>query len=95
MKFTLNTKIYTRKEVEDRLSVPFLGEVPAREKKDKQEVVVGEGGRDRVSEAFRIIRTNMEFMRVKAKDMKVITLISSNPGAGKTFISINLAMSLA
>lgn len=33
LKFTLNTKIYTRKEVEDRLSVPFLGRSPCPRKK--------------------------------------------------------------
>ena len=35
----------------------------------------------------------MEFMRVKAKDLKVVMFTSSNPGAGKTFVSMNLAMS--
>ena len=54
-----------------------------------------ENGRDSISEAFRIVRTNMDFMRVKAKDMKVVMFTSFNPNAGKTFVSMNLAMSFA
>lgn len=50
---------------------------------------------DSVSEAFRIVRTNMDFMRVKEKNMQVVMFTSFNPGAGKTFVSINLAMSFA
>lgn len=75
--------------------VPFLGEIPMRDKKDKSEVVVHENGRDSVSEAFRIVRTNMDFMRVKDKKMQVVMFTSFNPGAGKTFVSMNLAMSFA
>ena len=66
-----------------------------RDKKDKSEVVVHENGRDSVSEAFRIVRTNMDFMRVKDKKMQVVMFTSFNPGAGKTFVSMNLAMSFA
>ena len=65
------------------------------DKKDKSEVVVHENGRDSVSEAFRIVRTNMDFMRVKDKKMQVMMFTSFNPGAGKTFVSMNLAMSFA
>ena len=66
-----------------------------RDKKDKNEVLVHENGRDPVSEAFRIVRTNMDFMRVKDKNLQVVMFTSFNPGAGKTFVSMNLAMSLA
>ena len=66
-----DTKVRSRKDVEGVLSVPFLGEIPMRDKKDKNEVVVHENGRDSVSEAFRIVRTNMDFMRVKDKNMQV------------------------
>ena len=90
-----DTKVRSRKDVEGVLSVPFLGEIPMRDKKDKNEVVVHENGRDSVSEAFRIVRTNMDFMRVKDKNMQVVMFTSFNPGAGKTFVSINLAMSFA
>ncbi|WP_301704848.1 polysaccharide biosynthesis tyrosine autokinase, partial [uncultured Parabacteroides sp.] len=90
-----DTKVRSRKDVEGVLSVPFLGEIPMRDKKDKNEVVVHENGRDSVSEAFRIVRTNMDFMRVKEKNMQVVMFTSFNPGAGKTFVSINLAMSFA
>ena len=90
-----DTKVRSRKDVEGVLSVPFLGEIPMRDKKDKNEVVVHENGRDSVSEAFRIVRTNMVFMRVKDKNMQVVMFTSFNPGAGKTFVSINLAMSFA
>lgn len=90
-----DTKVRSRKDVEGVLSVPFLGEIPMRDKKDKNEVVVHENGCDSVSEAFRIVRTNMDFMRVKDKNMQVVMFTSFNPGAGKTFVSINLAMSFA
>lgn len=93
--FTLDTKVRTRKDLEKVITLPFLGEIPNKEKKDKREVVVHANSRDSISEAFRIIRTNMEFMRVKAKDMQVLMLTSMNPGAGKTFTTINLAASLA
>lgn len=91
----LNTSVRSRKEVEQVVSIPFLGEIPLRDKKDKSDIVVREGGRDSVSESFRIVRTNLDFMRVKVNNMQVIVLTSLNPGAGKTFISMNLAMSMA
>ena len=40
-----DTKVRSRKDVEGVLSVPFLGEIPMRDKKDKNEVVVHENGR--------------------------------------------------
>ena len=75
--------------------MPFLGEVPLRDKKDKGKIVVKENSRDAVSEAFRIIRTNMDFMCMKDCKQQVVMFTSFNPGAGKTFIAMNLAMSIA
>ena len=92
--FTMDTKVHTRKDLLDATTIPFLGEVPIQSKKDKEMLVVREGSRDSVSEAFRIIRTNMNFMHVKGQDMKVIVFTSLNAGAGKTYISSNLAVSL-
>lgn len=94
LKETLNTSLRNRKELQDGVTMPFLGEIPLKEKKGT-EIVVHKNGRDPVSEAFRIVRANMDFMRVKKKDMKVITITSAFPGSGKTFVSINLGMSLA
>ena len=37
----------------------------------------------------------MEFMRVKSKDLQVVTFSSFGPGAGKTFVCSNLAASMA
>lgn len=93
----LDTKVHNRKDLEDHLTVPFLGEIPLYDKKQKPvgEIVVHENGRDAVSEAFRIVRANMDFMRVKAPAMQVIMFTSFNPDAGKTFVSSNLGMTLA
>ncbi len=96
-----DTRIKNRKDLEDAISVPFLGEVPKdnkkTEKKEKGEkkLIFRVEGRDIVSEAFRIIRTNMDFMKVKSENMKVITFSSFAPGSGKTFVSSNLAASFA
>lgn len=92
----MDTRVHSRKEVEKALSVPFLGEIPQdklaakRHKKGLASRVEEDGI---VAEAFRILRTNMAFMAKRDKQAQVITFTSFNEGAGKTFISIHLAMS--
>ena len=57
-------------------------------------IIVKEGSRDVVNEAFRVVRTNLEFM-AGASSHHVYMTTSFNPGSGKTFITVNIAMSLA
>ena len=93
-----DTKVRTRKELDEVLTIPFLGNIPRHgnnKGEDSDGIVVRENSRDSVSEAFRIIRTNMDFMRVKSETLQVVMFTSANPGAGKTFVSSNLAMSIA
>ena len=94
----MDTRVHNRKEVEKALSVPFLGEIPqdkeAARRHKRGEALSGKPDDDSiVSEAFRVLRTNMAFMAKKDKPVQVITFTSFNEGAGKTFISYNLAMS--
>lgn len=89
----LDVTVRGRKDIEDNLSIPFLGEIPHNRK--KEELVVGQQKRDGVSEAFRIVRANMDFMLDKQKNCQVLMLTSFNPGSGKSFTSLNLASSLA
>lgn len=92
----LDTTIRGRKDLEDRLSIPFLATSRStRGAMQRGGVVVRENGRDAVSEAFRILRSNMSFMNVNSRPQQVIMVTSSNPHAGKTFVSTNLAMTLA
>ncbi|MDR1722514.1 MAG: polysaccharide biosynthesis tyrosine autokinase [Tannerella sp.] len=90
-----------RKDLTNVLSIPFLGEIPFKKTKGPkgkrviESVVVRESGRDQLSEAFRILRTNMDYMRVDKDEIKVIMATSSYVGSGKTFVSSNLAVSLA
>lgn len=58
------------------------------------ELVVAKGNRDIINEAFRITRANLEFSSRHSGD-KVIMVTSFNPGAGKTFVNLNLACALA
>lgn len=89
----LDVTVRGRKDVEDRLSIPFLGEIPHN--RGKENMVVDKLRRDGVSEAFRIVRSNMDFMLDKQKKSQVLMLTSSNPASGKSFVSYNLATSLA
>lgn len=92
----LDTTIRGRKDIEDNLSVPFLGDIPQYSgEKQQGSFVVRENGRDPVSEAFRMIRSNMNFMNLGKGEIKVIMVTSSNPHVGKTFVSTNLAMTFA
>lgn len=97
LRISMDTKVRSRKEIEEKISVPFLGEVPYCDKEDMNAygVAVTKEGRDIISEAFRIVRTNIEFMRMRSEDKKVVMFTSFNVEAGKTFVSSNLAVSIA
>ncbi|MFI3267754.1 MAG: CpsD/CapB family tyrosine-protein kinase, partial [Rikenellaceae bacterium] len=55
-----------------------------------------DGSRSVINEAFRVVRTNLDFMTSENNEGgQVIQLISMNPGSGKTFITSNLGYSMA
>lgn len=58
-------------------------------------VAVKEGSRDVVSESFRIVRGNLDFMTHGQTGCQIVMLTSFNAGSGKSFISFNLASSFA
>ena len=104
MRENMNTRIRGRKDLES-VTVPFIGEIPlfARKKKglfakkpqEVKAIVVKEGSRDIINEAFRVLRTNLEFMTGKDKRSNIIVVTSFNPGSGKSFLTMNIAVSLA
>ncbi|AQW91209.1 polysaccharide biosynthesis tyrosine autokinase [Elizabethkingia anophelis] len=93
----LNTGIRGRQDLENVLSVPFLGEIPlARSRKQgRGDVLVSKSGRDPLTEAFRILRTNINFMTKDDAPPKVLTFTSFSAGVGKTFSVLNLATTLS
>lgn len=106
-----NTKIRSKKDVEGLPlpfagEIPFIGKkkklrrlFQTKKKKqadiDKPKPVVQEGKRDIPNEAFRVVRSNIDFMIGKADKATVIALTSFNPGSGKSFIAYNLGASFA
>ena len=88
----LNDKIISRADIEKHSGVPILSEVGHSD--DKEALIVS--GRDRkyISEQFRILRTNLQYI-LPRKEKSTILVTSSVSGEGKTFISTNLAAVLA
>lgn len=71
---------------------PVIGEIPLLDKGEDE--LVKYNDRSSLAEAFRILITNMNFM-VKKKKGKVVFVTSTVKGEGKTFIAVNLALTLA
>lgn len=100
----MNTKVRGRKDLE-KLTIPFIGEIPLRGKEkrrgkketgnEESKILVKEKSRNIINEAFRVIRTNIEFMMEQDGSTKVIMLSSVNPSSGKTFVAMNLAASFS
>jgi len=99
----LNSTVRRQKDLEG-LSIPFLGEIPLSYKEkwkfrkkpvETLSFVVKKDTQDRVNEAFRMLRLNLEDMVGKNAPSNVILLTSFNFGSGKSFLTINIAASLA
>ena len=99
----LNTTVRGRKDLED-YSMPLVGELPLKGKKRpiwkrwrkekiiaQPNMVVADQKRDILNEAFRTVRTKLEFTLGFDGKNKVVMISSLNPGSGKTFITANLS----
>ena len=96
LKEVLRYKIEGRNDLEKLTKIPVLGDVAVSQdiKNDARAIVVRENSNDLMAETFRSIRTNLQFI-LDGPEKKVIQFTSSNPGEGKTFVSSNLATSMA
>ncbi|MBE6303088.1 MAG: polysaccharide biosynthesis tyrosine autokinase [Bacteroidales bacterium] len=104
MQENLITTIRGRRDIE-KLTLPLIGEIPMtlprrkwwmfgqKHRKLKSPFVVEDCNRNVINEAFRVLRTNIEFI-TKERGENVFILTSFNPGSGKSFLGANIAKSL-
>ncbi len=107
IKELMNTKVKSKKDLEN-LTVPFVGEIPLvsqnnricffnrflkKKSSSSAQLVVKAESRDVINEAFRVTRTNVEYMLANHEKCAVIMTTSANVNSGKTFITSNLATS--
>jgi len=91
IRYLLHNRVTSQKELEHLTRLPILGAIPfyKMDKTDNSRLIIDKYPKSELSEAFRSIRTNMEFINGQNKK-PIICVTSSISGEGKTFISVNL-----
>lgn len=85
------TKLLTKDELEEATHLPVLGEICLD--RNNENIAVAEGVTTSTAELFRLVRTNIQFLM--KKEDKVILITSSVSGEGKSFFTVNLALSFS
>ena len=95
----IRNKFVSVEEVQAALDIPYIGTIPVKEVKaglkkvEINPIVVERNNNDVMAEAFRTMRTNLQFL-LKKNASKVIMFTSTVSGEGKTFVASNLAVSM-
>lgn len=89
---SLNDKVHTEDDISRLTNVPIYGVLGQSTSKEK--LVVRENSRTAIAEMFRLLRANLSFISPNAP-IKTILMTSSTSGEGKSFITLNLGMTLA
>ena len=93
LKDIFNGKILYRNDIEKLTSFPIIGEIIHEDLKSK--IVTENAERSFIAEQFRLIRTALKHQGTPPGNIKRILITSCIKGDGKSFVSTNLAMSLA
>ncbi|MFZ6050971.1 polysaccharide biosynthesis tyrosine autokinase [Halocola ammonii] len=88
-------RIENTRDLKRLSSIPVIGGIPHYKEIDEEPLVVLSDPRSAITESFRTIRTNLQYMLTGDEKNKIILITSLHPGEGKTFTSTNLATILA
>jgi len=91
---TLDMSIRTPEDLSSATEAPLMGSISFDPRAAKQPLVTSLDSHSPRLEAFRVLRTNLQFVDVD-RPSKVFVLTSSVPGEGKTTTACNLAITLA
>lgn len=91
IRFLFDNTISSQTELESSVAATILGGVPSYKKEhlEVSRLLVHKSPKAAISEAFRSIRTNLDFV-YSSKKCKVISITSTVSGEGKTFVALNL-----
>jgi len=90
----LFNKIENVEELKKYTTLPILGEIVFSPLVANCDVVVDKESKSAITESFRTVRTNIQYMAI-GEGSKVLIVTSNNPGEGKTFTSLNTGAILA
>ncbi len=88
-------RIENADELKEHTTLPVFGEIIASEKAEENYVVVDTDPKAAITESFRTVRTNLEYIPSEDGRGKVIMVTSYRPNEGKTFCSVNLSAILS
>ncbi|MDQ3100488.1 MAG: polysaccharide biosynthesis tyrosine autokinase, partial [Bacteroidota bacterium] len=88
-------RIENADELKELTPLPIFGEIIASDKAEDNYVVVDTDPKAAITESFRTVRTNLEYITVEGDRGKVIMVTSYRPNEGKTFCSVNLSAILS
>jgi len=90
---TLDRTLKTAGEVKNHLGLNVVGAIPLSEDLAEREVYMEVDPKSSLSEAYRVMRTNLKFAAIN-KEVKTFLVTSSLESEGKSTTSINLASTL-
>jgi capsular exopolysaccharide synthesis family protein len=88
----MHDKVSSRADVEKNTDAPILGEIGHSD--GARTLVVKHNSRRLISEQFRIIRTNLQYV-IGRREKPIIMVTSSFSGEGKSFVSTNIGAAMA
>lgn len=93
IRFSLNKKILFVKDVKNALDIPIIAEIPYQY--TKEIIAISNSYTTATSEQLRALRTSLHHVHKNKETGRVTLITSSVPGEGKSFISMNISVSLA
>jgi len=90
----LDNTVKDRQTLEDVTGVGLVGSIPLDKELRTKPAISFDGNNSAIAEAFRKLRTNLQFLAVD-NPPRVIVVTSSLPNEGKSTTAINIALALA
>jgi capsular exopolysaccharide synthesis family protein len=87
-----NNRIYDENDIRRHTNAPFLGGI--MQSSAGKSIVVNRSSRSAIAEMFRMLRTNLHYLS-KGETKQVVLVSSSVSGEGKSFITINMGISIS